>query len=195
MSSQADLRSTAAIEEFQLAMKKFRERIEAALAEVSSEMRRYFDWIEHEAPMHRKTQTQKAWNELTQAKVDLQRCKMFTLNGEVPACVDQKKNLQIAKSRLSDCQKKEEDVSRWANTLQHEMTEFNGTLGLLRNLIDTDVLHAIGVLEKVILQIQEYHNASTTLGPKIVSQKSGTQQPTQQTTAKQQATEEKEETE
>jgi hypothetical protein len=120
-------------------------------------MHRAADWIEHDRPHHWKAQTREADGAVHEAKLALERCLlMTTVDGQRPACREQKAALAEAKVRLDYCRDKAERVRHWQRNFRHEMFEYDGRIGQLRGLLDQEVPAARGVLTKIIRRLEEY---------------------------------------
>jgi hypothetical protein len=156
MSGPAQVRSTQAIEDLQASLAKFRQRVQAALDALDAELHRAADWVEHDRPGHWRNATHKAEDDVHQAKIELERCLLFSLAGERPTCREQKAALKAAKDRLRYCQEKSDVVVRWQRNFRHESFEYDGRIGKLRRMLEHDVPKARAVLAKIIRRLDEY---------------------------------------
>ncbi len=82
MSGPAKVHSTDAIEAVRLALVSFIDRVSNALSELSSEMRRVQEWLEHDRPGYWKHQTRLATDQVHEAQQALHRCLMFPIADE-----------------------------------------------------------------------------------------------------------------
>lgn len=156
MSGPAQVRSTDAIEALRIALAKFQQRVLHAVDSLDGELHRSADWIEHDRPSYWKDQVHKAEEAVTQAKVELERCLMFTLAGERPQCREQKAELQAAKARLAYCREKGERVRQWQRNFRHESFEYDGRIGQLRRALEQDLPRAHAALMKILRKLEEY---------------------------------------
>jgi hypothetical protein len=157
MSGPAQVRSTDAIEALSVALARFGERVQNALDALDAEIHRADDWIEHDRPGHWRTRIHEAEDAVHQCKLDLERCLlMTTVDGQRPACREQKAALAEAKARLEYCREKAERVKHWQRSFRHEMFEYDGRIGQLRGLLDQRVPAARGVLAKIVRRLEEY---------------------------------------
>lgn len=157
MSTPAQLRSTEGIETFSLALVRFAERVGNALDALDADVRRADGWIDYDRPSYWKKTTHEAEDALHQAKLDLEKCLlMTTLDGQRPACREQKDAVQKCKTRLDYCREKLELVAKWQRTFRHDAMEYRGRVGQLRRLVEQGVPNARGVLAKVLHQIEQY---------------------------------------
>jgi exonuclease VII large subunit len=153
----AKVHSSDAIEAVRLALVMFVDRVTDALAELSSEMRRVQEWLEHDRPKHWKNQIRKAMDQAHEAQQALHRCLMFPIADERPSCYEERAELKKAKARLEYCQEKSERVRHWQQTMRHELFEYEGRMSQLMKLIEIDVPQAIGVLNRIARNLEEYH--------------------------------------
>ena len=156
MPSPAKVLSTDAIEAFKVALAKFELRVQNAVDVLQAELHRAENWVQHDRPSHWKDQLHKAEDDAHRAKIELERCLLFTLNGERPTCREQRSALDAAKRRVAYCREKGEAVRHWQRTFRQEQFEFDGRLGQLRRTLENDVPRARAVLEQIIRRLEEY---------------------------------------
>lgn len=157
MSGPAKVHSTESIEAVRLALVMFVDRVSDALTEVSSEMRRVQEWLEHDRPKHWKNQIRVARDQAHEAQQALHRCLMFPIADERPSCYEERAELKKAQARLAYCEEKSERVRKWQQTMRHELFEYEGRMSQLSKLIEIDVPQAIGVLNQIVRNLEEYH--------------------------------------
>ncbi|MCA9232709.1 MAG: hypothetical protein KDA57_18815 [Planctomycetales bacterium] len=156
MAGSARVESVAAIERFRGALARYEQRVEDALETLSGELRRALDWLEHERPAYWKEQTRLADDAIHQARQDLDRCLMFPVADERPACREEKANLKRAQLRLEFCREKSERVKHWNRQLQHEMFEYEGRIGQLRRMLETELPAAKAKLQQIVRRVDAY---------------------------------------
>jgi hypothetical protein len=157
MSSPAKVHSSEAIEAVRRALMLFVEQVSDALTELSAEMRRMQEWLEHDRPRHWKGQIRRAVDMAHEAQQALHRCLMFPIANERPSCMEERTALKQAQARLAYCQEKEDRVRRWQQTMRHELFEYEGRMSQLVRLVEVEVPQAIGVLNKILRNLEEYH--------------------------------------
>jgi hypothetical protein len=157
MSSPAKVHSSEAIEAVRMALMSFSEHVGDALTELSAEMRRMQEWLEHDRPRHWKGQIRRAVDMAHEAQQALHRCLMFPVANERPSCTEERTALKKAQARLAYCQEKAERVRHWQQTMRHEMFEYEGRISQLVRLVEVEVPQAIGVLNKILRNLEEYH--------------------------------------
>src|SRR6476620_5407948 len=157
MSTPAKVHSSEAIEAVRMALMSFAAQVGDALTELSAEMRRMQEWLEHDRPRHWKMQIRKAGDMAHEAQQALHRCLMFPIANERPSCTEERTALKKAKARLEYCQDKEDKVRHWQQTVRHELFEYEGRMSQLVRLVEVEVPQAIGVLNKILRNLEEYH--------------------------------------
>jgi|SRR3954468_2035470 hypothetical protein len=157
MSGPAKVHSTDAIEAVRLALVMFVTRVTDAMSELSGEMRRVQEWLEHDRPKYWKNQTRLAMDQAHEAQQALHRCLMFPIADERPSCYEERADLKKAKARLEYCQEKADRVRHWQQTMRHELFEYEGRMSQLVKLVEIEVPQAIGVLNRIVRNLEEYH--------------------------------------
>jgi hypothetical protein len=144
------------IERFRAALAEFEQRTQNALDDLTGQLRRATDWLDSETPAYWVQQEKVAADAVHQAKLDLERCLIFPVAGEKPACREEKAALKAAKDRLDYCREKRQTVRHWRGILQHEVFEYLGRIGHLRRLLETELPAARAKLELIIRRIEGY---------------------------------------
>jgi hypothetical protein len=157
MSSPAKVHSSEAIEAVRMALMSFAAQVGDALTELSAEMRRMQEWLEHDRPRFWKAQIRRAGDEEHEAKQALHRCLMFPVASERPSCTEERTALKKAQARVEYCREKEDRLRHWQQTVRHELFEYEGRMAQLVRLIEVEVPQAIGVLNKILRNLEEYH--------------------------------------
>jgi hypothetical protein len=157
MSTRANVQSSEAIEAVRVSLLKFVDHVADALVTLDAELRRVQEWLEHDRPRHWKTQIRLAVDHVNECRAALHRCLMFpkTLN-ERPSCHEEREALKRAQARQAYCEAKAERVRHWIRNLQHEVFEYEGRISQLVRLVEIDVPRAIGVLDRILLRLEEY---------------------------------------
>ena len=165
MSGPAKVRSTEAIEDFRGSLSKFELRAQNALDTLLAELRRAMQWLEHDCPAMWQKEVKSAEDGVHQAKLELDRCLLFSLEGERPACREQRAALKGAKERLEYCRGKREIVKKWVRQLHEEQFECEARLGQMQRLIELDLPTARARLQAIVRRIDEYQVELAPQGP------------------------------
>lgn len=156
MSTPAQVRSTASIEAFRLALLKFQQRVEDALIELDGQLRRAVDWIEHDRPAYWRQQVHNADDLIHDAKQNLARCLIYRATDDRPACREERAELKKAQARQAYCREKSERVRHWSRTLKHELFEYQGRVGHLERVLEHDIPRASDALRQILRQLESY---------------------------------------
>ena len=154
--SSAAVRSFDAIQRVRDELHRFAHQCDEALAEVEGEVLRVLDWVEHDRPAHWKERVRRAQDEVHDAKVALERCLMYPINDETPACAEEKDALKHARLRLLRCEGKQQAVREIARKLRHEMHEYKGRTAQLKRVIEVETPRAAAVLERSLAVLEKY---------------------------------------
>ncbi len=152
----AHVRSSESIEAFRCALQKFQQRVEDALAELDGQIRRAVDWIEHNRPAYWEQQRRDADDAIHEAKLNLERCLIYRMTDERPACREERAALKQAQVRQDSCREKIEQVRHWKRNMNHEMFQYQGRVGKLRRMLEHDIPRANGVLQNILRQLESY---------------------------------------
>ena len=158
MSTPANVHSLESIEAVRTALSLFGDRVADALAEIGAELRRMLEWLEHDRPRYWRTQQRIAIDKVHEAQQALHRCLMFPIANERPSCYEERAALKKAQARLAYCEEKIERVRHWQQAVQHELFEYEGRISQLVRLAETDVPQAVGVLARIMRQLEEYQS-------------------------------------
>ncbi len=156
MSGSAQVESIAAIEGFRGALTQFEQRASDAIEVLAAELRRAVDWLEHEQPAYWKEQSRLANDAIHQAKRDLERCLAFPVADERPSCREERANLKKCQARLDFCREKTERVKYWNRQLQHELFEYQGRVGCLERMMETELPAARAKLQEIVRRLDDY---------------------------------------
>ena len=99
MTGPADVRSTAAIEDFRVALRRFGERVASILESLDGQLRRVQEWVEHDLPSQWRGEIRAAEDAVQAAKLELEKCLMMPVAGERPSCREERTNLENAELR------------------------------------------------------------------------------------------------
>ena len=157
MSGPAEVRSTAAVEAVVGELANYRQRTGDALDGLLGQMRRLVEWLEHDRPAYWKGQIRLAETALHEAKHNLQHCLMTPfIAGERPACQEEKDAVAAAQYRLNLCRDRLAIVRRWQQKMEHELFEYQGRAGGLRQMLDGDLVRAQNALRQIVVRLERY---------------------------------------
>ena len=152
----AQVYSIESIEAFRVALLNYQHRVEDALVELSSQIRRAVDWIDHDRPAHWREQAKEADRWIHDAKLDLERCLIYRATDRRPACREERVMLKKAKARREYCRDKIERVHHWKRSLHHQFYEYQGRISNLKRILEHDIPRANAALLHILQQLEQY---------------------------------------
>jgi hypothetical protein len=157
MSSAARVQSIDALERFRAALGIFAEEAGIALGEVSAELARFLDWLEHDQLDYWKHELRRREDLVVEARLDLSRCLSTSLDPErTPSCHDEKKRLQRAKERVVAAEGRLAAVRHWIGQVRQAAIEYRGRTEGLTTTLDSEIPQAAAHLDRLIARIGEY---------------------------------------
>lgn len=169
MPGDANITDVGALDEFRRALIRFREELNAAIAEADSEVKSTFVWLERDRMLHWRRAVPRLDEELVSAKSALFRKEAQTMGtGQRPSTIDEKKAVERAKRRSEDARERLERTRRWLATLERDVSLFKSAMSPLSTLVDRDLADAILRLRNMSLALEAYLAAPTvTLGEQL----------------------------
>ncbi len=152
----ANIRSIDALIEFRASLIVFIDDASLAIQSMTMELHKSFEWIEHERPHYWNDQMKRAYDLVAQTRSAFDSCRMRTVAGHRPACIEEKQAAIRAKRRLQHCHDQLKVVKQWANKVRHDADEFRGRFAGLLAMLDGDLPKAVASLEKAILVLESY---------------------------------------
>lgn len=152
----ANVRDIEVLQRARVALMTFIESIHAALEGLEIEMQRSTQWIEQDRPHYWTGQIRRAFDKVSQARTAYETCRMRTVAGRTPSCIEEKQALAAAKRRLQHCQEQTERVRKWANSIRREGDDFRARMSSLRRAVDQDAPKAIAQLERMLTALEGY---------------------------------------
>ncbi len=156
MKRSANITSVEVIRAFTPALQKFEEEVRDALVNLTLELRRAVDWLEHDRTRYWPHQLRRASQQVAEARGALERCEMAIRPEDKRGCYEEKKQLQKALSRHRLCEQKIELVKHWIQVVRHESDEFEGQIAKMSDMMDVDVPRAVATLQRMAAALDRY---------------------------------------
>ena len=153
MSESARVRSVAALAEFRAALCNFGVDAKEALGTAELEIRRVFDWLDHQLKFWRAAVRQ-CEEEVVRAKAELVQRKYSKADRR--GYTEQELALERAVARLEHARDKVEKTRHWILTLPRAVTEYEGPARQLAGMLDAELTRAAAVLEQKINALEAY---------------------------------------
>ena len=165
--SDAHVTEVAALADFRASLAEFSNEVRRALTDIQLEVRRAMEWITVDRPSHWRMEARRGGEALAHAKDELAHSRTYKKVGDyVPACVEEKKQVEKAKRRVEIAEDKIEIVRHWAMAVRHAVDEFQGPVQQLMGMLDGDIPHAIVLLERMTIALEQY---ATGVAPAAIS--------------------------
>ena len=155
--SSANVNSIQAIDDMKAALAVFVDQANGSLEEVDLEVRRVLDWVLNEQPPYWQQQIRQCEERVTQAKVDLQRCRMFRVTDDHrPDCAEQKAALRKAEMRLEEAHEKLKRVREWGRQLPTLIDEYRAQSQQLGSYLVDDLSRGTAALDRMSQALERY---------------------------------------
>ena len=156
MKQAADVKSIDALREFRRELKRYLDSMNSVLESLKMESNKAMGWIEQDRVRYWPRAAKSASDELVEARNALLRCKMAAMEGQPKSCIDEKKAVEHAKSRLRHCERQVKVVRQWRHKMRHATEEFDGKAARLAHYVEADLPKAIASLDRMIASLEKY---------------------------------------
>ncbi len=155
--AEARVTNVAALDDFRVALANFAVMVRQALIDLEMESQRALDWISQDRATHWKTEARRSSDLLARAKDELVNARTFKrVDNYVPSCIEEKKQVDLAKRRLEHSEQKMEAVRRWSMAAPRAVDEFRGPVQQLMSMLDGDIPRAMAVLQRMSAALELY---------------------------------------
>lgn len=157
MSEAARVESIEALKHFRIALFKFVETVNSALADAEAELQHTLNWLENEQYAHWQTQIRRRHEAVERAKEAVRMKKMFKdSSGRTPSAVEEEKALRIAQARLVEAEQKLANTRKYSRVLQREIQSFKGSVQRLATSVQSDIPLAAAMLDGMVAALEQY---------------------------------------
>lgn len=155
--STARVQSVDALKYFRIALWKFAEAANTALADSDAEVKRTLMWLQGEQQQFWSTQIRKRHEKVNQCKDAVRQKKLYKdSTGKTQSAVDEEKALMIAQRRLAEAEQKLINTKRHALKLQREMHMYKGATQRLSTAVVSDLPNAVASLDRMVQALEAY---------------------------------------
>lgn len=185
MSSAANVRSLEAIQRFRAALIRFADEANSALSSLRQDLDRTVEWIDHDRPRYWQQRMRMGADKVDQARSALARCRMRTIAGRHPTCVDEQVALRKAKHEIEVARQKVEVVRRWKIKLHQEADEYRGQIGVFEQRLYQELPRMVALLEGMLGALEAYVSVpkpTSEASARLTSGGSGVDQPEPEST-------------
>jgi hypothetical protein len=157
MANGANVDSIDALKHFRIALFKFQETANAALADVEGDLHKTQSWLDNEQQSYWQSQIRKRHEILERAKEALRMKKLFKdSSGRTPSAVDEEKAVRVAQVRIEEAQAKFAACKKYSRVLQHEVQNYHGNVQRFATLLQADIPAAAAALDSMTAMLEQY---------------------------------------
>lgn len=163
MAETARVLSIDALKTLKVALWKFAESSNTALADAESDMNRTLMWLENEQASYWAGELRKRQQNVERCKEAVRMKKLFKdSTGGTPSAIDEEKALAVAMRKLGEAQQKIVAVKQWTRRLQKEILMYRGQVTRFATNVSSDIPVAVAALEQMIGTLETYVGLSPT---------------------------------
>lgn len=155
MAGPARVVSVDALVDFKSGLQVFREDVSDALVAVDLECQRLLDWIKNTQIKSWQTQLRKREERLNEAKADLHRKKLTSMN-EFSSHVDEKATVKKMQRLVEEAEAKISICRKWAMAAQEAIEEYQASAMGLSGTLEVDLPKAMNSLQQSIKALDAY---------------------------------------
>jgi hypothetical protein len=161
----ADVRSLAALRDWQGDLLVYKHEAEETLAGIALELRRATEWVREQESLWKRA-VRECEEEVVQAKAELAARKFPGWDGRMPDTTVQEKNLRRAQARLEHATEKAAACRAWQGKLPKLIEEtYSGAARRLNLMLEGEVSRAAADLERRIAALEAYADLRPDFAP------------------------------
>lgn len=152
----ANVKSLDALKDVRLSLIAFRERVDSAFGDLRAKIDRTLQWLQQDRPLYWREQERKAYDNVSTTRIAYETCRLKTVGGRHPECIEEKVAHQRAKVRLEYCKQKIEVVRKWTVEAGRQADEYRGRVGPLQRRLDEELPNVIAMVTRMIDALEAY---------------------------------------
>ena len=157
MGNTARVDSIDSLKTFRVALIKFGEEANAALASADAEMLRVIGWLERDQVSFWQMQIRKRQEGLERAQEALRMKKLFPdASGRFPTPVEEEKAVRKWKAALEEAQTKLANCKKYVRLLQREIMNYKGGVQRFSTWVHAEVPNAVARLDRMVGKLEAY---------------------------------------
>ncbi len=168
MSSQADVRSIQALQDFRAILALYAEEAQGALGAVKMEAKRTVFWLQHDRKSYWTEQLKRRREQVSSARAEVMRRKLAKTPEHTPAFSEQKELLRQAEAGLREAEAKIVLIKKWEPMLQQAVLELYAGIRRISDLSGTDTVRASLLLGRLVDALEAYTRIAPPSGVAIV---------------------------
>ena len=178
--SGARVYNTEALKEVKAALADFTESVAQTLASVDADINRISQWLSQDRPAYWKREVRKCEEAVAHAQADIMRKRLIAAP-EPASVVEEQKILNRAKQRVTEAQRKLDNVRRWAPIWEREAMLYKTACRGLTEAAHRDVPAAAARLDAMMTSLEAYLRLAAPQGdsdrPPTAEEEADIQQP------------------
>jgi hypothetical protein len=155
MNPPARVTSLDLLRDFRAGLAAFKADGQDGLTAIMLDLRRAFDWLAERRTFWVRT-VRECQDEVTHAKAELARKRVFLPGERQPDTTQEVKALRLAQARLAHAEDQVEKCRRWQPALQRAADEYEGPARALADLLESEVPKALGLMDRLVGALEEY---------------------------------------
>lgn len=156
MAESAHVTSIEAIAAFASALRNFEDEAARALMHIDQQAQAALQWLEHDVPQYWKQQIRRCYDEVARSRAALETCKMKTVAGNRPACLEEQQALRAAHARLHRAEEMIEVARRRAIKVRREYEDYRGRTSSFRLRLEGGVPKTLALLDRTVATLDTY---------------------------------------
>jgi hypothetical protein len=165
VSNTARVDSIDTLKVFRVALIKFGEEANAALASAESEMQRMVGWLERDQQSFWQMQLRKRQEGLSRAQEALRMKKLFPdSSGRFPTPIEEEKAVRKWKGAVEEAEQKLAACKRYARILQKAIMDYKGGVQRFGTWVEAEVPNAVARLDRMVGKLEAYVALSAAAG-------------------------------
>jgi hypothetical protein len=157
VSNTARVDSIDTLKVFRVALIKFGEEANSALASAEAEMQRVMGWLERDQVSFWQFQIRKRQEGLARAQEALRMKKLFPdASGRFPTPVDEEKAVRKWKAAVEEAETKLANCKKYSRVLQREIMNYKGGVQRFSTWVQAEVPNAVARLDRMVGKLEAY---------------------------------------
>jgi len=157
MSNAARVDSIDSLRSFRVALIKFGEEANTALASAEAEMQRMLGWLERDQLSFWQFQLRKRQEGLGRAQEALRQKKLFPdASGRFPTPIEEEKAVRKWKAAVEEAETKLAACKKYARLLQREIMNYKGGVNRFATAVQAEVPGAVARLDRMVDKLDAY---------------------------------------
>ena len=163
MGRAADVKSVGAVRAFKANLIEFQTALRQTLETLHNEVNRGIEWLESDRTAYWPAQVRRASDQVSEARIALERCSLATRSDERRSCYDEKKAFERAKQRLAVAEQKVRTTKHWLRVVRHQSEEFQSRLARLEHIVEYELPRGVAMLERMARALDKYVNRDSAM--------------------------------